>query len=136
MTNKKLGMRLGRHWKKINGKQDNALIIALVGPLGSGKTIFAQGVAAGLGIRQRINSPTFIIIKRYRIGVRRQRTYLYHIDAYRLLQPEDLEALGFRALGANPQNIVLVEWADKIYNRIPSGAVYIMFNTIKKIQGK
>jgi tRNA threonylcarbamoyladenosine biosynthesis protein TsaE len=92
-------------------------VLALVGPLGAGKTTLVKGIAAGAGVAdaRQVNSPTFVIVNEYdalRTGVR-----LYHIDAYRLRGAGDLEALGFDEMAAF--GAVLVEWADKVPDALP-----------------
>ena len=88
-------------------------IIALIGPLGSGKTHLVKGLAAGLGEgdTKLVNSPTFVLINEYtgpemRLGV-------YHIDAYRLESIGEFEMLGFDDL-CRPDSVVIIEWADKV----------------------
>lgn len=95
-------------------------IIALIGELGSGKTTFVQGFAKGLGIKEKIISPTFVLIKQY--------STLYHVDLYRV---ENFQDLGFEEILANPNNIVLIEWAEKFKN-LPKNTIRI---TIEKLAG-
>ena len=83
---------------------NRAVVIGLQGELGSGKTRFVQGFAKGLGIRQRLTSPTFVLMKKYK--------NLYHIDCYRLNKPKDLLDLDFKEIIDDSQNIVVVEWAE------------------------
>lgn len=90
-------------------KKFNRGILALSGELGSGKTTFVQGFAKGLGIKEKIISPTFIIIRQYPLPAGRQE--LYHIDLYRV---ENFQGLGLKEILENPNNIVLIEWAEKI----------------------
>lgn len=102
-------------------KKFNRGILALSGELGSGKTTFAQGFARGLGIKEKIISPTFIIIRQY-------PTNFYHIDLYRV---ENFQELGLEEILANPNNIVLIEWAEKIKD-LPKNTKKI---TIEKLEG-
>jgi tRNA threonylcarbamoyladenosine biosynthesis protein TsaE len=90
-------------------------VIALVGPLGAGKTCLVKGVAAGLGLegRRRVVSPTYLIVKEYEARLR-----IYHVDAYRLAGPDDLEALGFEEM-CEAGGVVLVEWADRVSSVMP-----------------
>jgi tRNA threonylcarbamoyladenosine biosynthesis protein TsaE len=110
-----------------------ATIITLHGDLGAGKTTFTQGFARALGITRRLISPTFVIMRRYPIPagrkspVRKQFKNLYHIDAYRLKNPDGLETLGLRAIFSDPTAIVLVEWPENIKKLVPKDAVRVEF---------
>ena len=101
--------------------------LALSGELGSGKTTFVQGFAKGLGIKQRIISPTFILMRKYGEN-------FYHIDLYRL--EEDIENevrnLGVEDIWKDPKNIVIIEWAEKIKDVIPKEAKWIKFSNFGK----
>jgi len=85
-------------------------VFAIDGALGTGKTHFIKGIAAGVGADQmdQVNSPTFVLVNEYQ-----GRLDIFHIDAYRLDRPEDFELLGFDDL-LYPGAIVLIEWADKV----------------------
>jgi len=85
-------------------------VIALCGPLGSGKTHLIKGIAAGLGAEdhKNVNSPTFVIVNEYE-----GRLDVYHIDAYRLDSVAEFEMLGFDDF-CTPGSVVLIEWADKV----------------------
>jgi tRNA threonylcarbamoyladenosine biosynthesis protein TsaE len=97
------GQRLG---SQLRGGE----VIAVCGPLGSGKTHLIKGIAAGAGAKDRrnVNSPTFVIVNEYA-----GRLDIYHIDAYRLNSVSEFEMLGFDDF-CYPQSVVLIEWADKI----------------------
>ena len=86
---------------------------ALMGPLGAGKTVFAKGVAEGLGVTGVVNSPTFILMNEHRGRLR-----LFHIDAYRLADPDEMLAAGLvderRADG-----VTVIEWADRLGPLLP-----------------
>ena len=87
-------------------------LVALTGPLGAGKTCFAQGVARGLGIRQNVPSPSFVLAKHYPGS-----PGLLHIDAYRLSS-----AAEFRELGLDEQlqsSIAVIEWAENVSEALP-----------------
>ncbi len=115
-----------------------ARVLALRGDLGAGKTTFVQGLFRGFGVRRRPISPTFVIMRRYRIPVRRgatgqnQFSLLYHFDAYRLRREEDAAILGFDAILADPKNVVLVEWPENIKGILPRSAWRIGFAYGKK----
>lgn len=85
-------------------------VIAIVGPLGSGKTHLIKGIATGAGATDSsvVNSPTFVIINQYA-----GRFDIYHIDAYRIESTDEFEMLGFDDL-CYPESVVLIEWADKV----------------------
>jgi len=102
------------HWPPAKG----ALILALAGELGSGKTSFVQGLARGLGILHSVKSPSFLLLRAYRVP--KIKKTLIHLDCYRLKRLADLRALGWDDFLANPQNIIALEWADKIKKRLPA----------------
>jgi len=98
-----LGRRIGRALK-------GGEIIALYGPLGSGKTHLVKGIAAGAGAGEhdRVNSPTFVIVNEYPGNL-----HIYHVDAYRLGSVAELELLGFDEY-CHAGSVVVIEWADRI----------------------
>ncbi|MBU6500438.1 MAG: tRNA (adenosine(37)-N6)-threonylcarbamoyltransferase complex ATPase subunit type 1 TsaE [Patescibacteria group bacterium] len=108
-----------------------ALILALSGELGSGKTTFTQGFLRGLGIRKKTTSPTFIIFRRFAVKSTWFKN-LYHVDAYRLKKPRELAALGFKEILRDPKNIVLIEWAENIKSILPKNALWLRFHHGKK----
>lgn len=103
-------------------KESKAHIFALTGELGAGKTVFVQGFAQGLGIKEKIISPTFVLIRQHRIP--NTTKILYHIDLYRLDEVKSLEELGLGEILSDPNNIVLIEWAEK-YSLLPSSTTKI-----------
>lgn len=105
-----------------------ARVLALAGELGSGKTTFVQGFAKGLLVKERILSPTFILLREFRVRHSFFRT-LYHIDCYRLDNPvSELLHLGFKNIIVDPHNIVVVEWADRIKTLLPRDVLWIRFS--------
>jgi tRNA threonylcarbamoyl adenosine modification protein YjeE len=94
-----------------------SLIIGLNGQLGTGKTVFIQGFAEAMGIKKRITSPTFVIMKQFKIDKCRFKM-LFHLDCYRITA-KDINHLGLFDLLANPSNIVLIEWANNIKKILP-----------------
>lgn len=102
------------------------MVIALQGELGSGKTHFAQKFGQVLGVREQITSPTFVLMNFYNIdwcGYKK----LIHIDAYRLEKESELEHLGWQEIIDNPENIVLIEWPERVERLIPKDAKRIHF---------
>lgn len=103
-------------------------VILLLGNLGAGKTCFTQGLAKGLGIKGKVNSPTFNLMKVYKttIGV------LCHIDAYRLNSGNDLIAIGLDDYLARKDAVVVIEWAEKVKDIWPKNKIKINFKNYKK----
>ncbi len=112
--------KLGKDFAKKNlgGK-----IICLEGDLGAGKTTFAQGLLAGLGARGPYTSPTFLIMKKYQ--------NVYHLDAYRV-DAESVLDLGWEEIITDENNIIIVEWPERIRKIIPTKAIWIKFKWIEK----
>jgi tRNA threonylcarbamoyladenosine biosynthesis protein TsaE len=141
---KKIGKILAEEISKSLIKRKGALILGLVGDLGGGKTTFLQGFAKGLGIKQRITSPTFVILRRYKIprsrtsSLRgRQNTKykiqnFYHIDCYRILRAKELLELGLKEIISNAGNIVAIEWAEKIKKTLPKNIILVKFKFLSK----
>ncbi len=121
-------------------------MFALTGDLGSGKTSFARAFAEALGVRENVTSPTFVIQKKFQIPKNKTQTKhktqntkfknLIHIDAYRLDGPKELLDLGWEEIIADPENIVLVEWAEKIKKILPENGVRINFEHLKEDKRK
>ncbi|MBX4200669.1 tRNA (adenosine(37)-N6)-threonylcarbamoyltransferase complex ATPase subunit type 1 TsaE [Candidatus Parcubacteria bacterium] len=105
---------------------ENAAVLCLHGDLGAGKTTFLQGFAKGLGIEEKILSPTFVIMKKFPVA-HKHFTYFYHFDLYRLQNDEEVLELGFKEIISNPKNIVAIEWPQKISSLLPKDAIKIVF---------
>jgi len=141
---KKAGMALGQILER-EPLSNKAFVGALEGDLGSGKTTFIQGLAQGLKVKENILSPTFVIQKDFSLklsakggsasGGKNYRS-LYHIDAYRLKNPEELLELGFEDLIKNPENLIVIEWADKIKKILPKNILKIEFTNLEKNKRK
>jgi tRNA threonylcarbamoyladenosine biosynthesis protein TsaE len=110
-------------------KIQNATIIGLSGPLGAGKTTFAQGVARALGVKDVVNSPTFVIMKKYTLTDHPWDS-LIHIDAYRLDGGEELERLGWQEIATNPKNLIIIEWIEKVKDIMPYETCQISFEVL------
>lgn len=100
--------------KKLGEAARPGQVCTLVGDLGVGKTVFTQGVAAGLGITEAISSPTFTIIQEYDSG----RLPFYHFDVYRIGDIEEMEEIGYDDYFFG-QGICLIEWANLIEEILP-----------------
>lgn len=108
-------------------------VIGLSGDLGAGKTAFTQGLAKALGVKSIVNSPTFVLMKVYEARHKVIKT-LVHIDAYRLDEGSNLEALGIEEYMADPQTLVVVEWVEKIKKIMPKGVKYYNFKVLSEDQ--
>ena len=100
------GARLG---VRLASEFPSGAVVLLIGPLGAGKTVLASGIARGLGIDDRLVSPTYTIITEYRAGM----TILHHVDLYRVEGRDQIENLGLEEIMAGG-GYVLVEWGEKI----------------------
>jgi len=85
-------------------------VLAFFGNLGSGKTTFIQGLAKGLGVKQRIISPSFIIVREYALSSNK----FYHVDLYRIENSESLKNLGLSEIIGSKDSITAIEWAEKL----------------------
>lgn len=118
-----LGQKIGKELLSDNQK---GRVICLYGDLGSGKTTFIQGFAGGLGIKDFVPSPTFIIVRQYDIPVKNRRTF-FHIDLYRLENTQEIAGLGLNEIFADSSNFVAVEWAEKLDKLLPKQRIDIRF---------
>ena len=105
---------------------DKALIVGLVGDLGTGKTSFVQAVAKELGVVDQITSPTFVIEKIYRLE-NQGFEKLIHIDAYRIQKSKELIGLGWEEITNDPKNIIIIEWAERVQDILPENYIKIKF---------
>ena len=130
-------------------------VICLCGELGAGKTTFAQGLLEGLSAPKPYTSPTFVVMKEYKTAISEQKTVkgkqesisrnkkdgkqkidnVYHFDAYRV-SAEDILNLGWEEIVADKENIVIIEWADKLKKIIPKRAIRIGFEWLDTKQRK
>ncbi len=129
---KKLANFLTRRFLRRRLKQKDTLILALSGDLGSGKTTFIQGFIRGLGVRNKITSPTFVLVKNYKLKALNYKC-VYHVDCYRIKSAGELLKLGLKEILKNPQNIVLIEWAERIRRVLPKNAIWLKFEHGQKI---
>lgn len=118
----------------------SGVFLAFYGNLGSGKTTFIQGLAEGLGIKRRFISPTFIIVRHYVIQIKNQKPKIkittqnlqsfYHIDLYRMDNVDDLLGIGLDEIIEDKNNIVAVEWAEKLGDMLPKKRIEFYFKYI------
>lgn len=105
-------------------KTGKAVVIALEGDLGAGKTTLTQEIARQLGVKENVISPTFVIMKRYGV-IDEKFKNLIHIDAYRLTKSEELIKLGWSELLNNKNNLIIIEWPEHVPECIPETALKI-----------
>lgn len=110
---------------------DGAFAIGLKGELGGGKTCFLQGFAKGLGVKENVLSPTFNIYKKFQIP-NSEFHFFYHFDCYRINNPKDILDLGFQEIISNPENIVAIEWAEKIEEILPKNTKWLNFDFLSE----
>ena len=96
-------------------------VYCLTGDLGVGKTVFTQGFAAGLGVREPVSSPTFTIVQEYE----GEKMPFYHFDVYRIGDAEEMEEIGFEDY-VYGQGVCLIEWANLIREILPEDFMGIM----------
>ena len=109
---RQLGIKLGRNLNP-------GSVVALSGPLGSGKTSFAKGIAEGIGVDDYVTSPTFTLINEYE-----GRFPLYHIDTYRLENIEEFQEIGGEEL-LYGDGTAVIEWSEKIAQLLPAKCVRV-----------
>jgi tRNA threonylcarbamoyladenosine biosynthesis protein TsaE len=106
--------------RALGAAADPGAVLALIGPLGAGKTQLAKGVADGLGVTSVVNSPTFILMNEHAGRLR-----LFHIDAYRLAEPDEAAAAGLfderQAFGVS-----VIEWAERLADELPDERLEIV----------
>jgi tRNA threonylcarbamoyladenosine biosynthesis protein TsaE len=125
---KKIGKDFARKIIKV-GPQKAAQVLALQGGLGSGKTTFLQGFAKGLGVEEKILSPTFVLMKRFKLKNFGFENF-YHLDCYRLKSEEDILLLDPNKKIFRPENIVAIEWPEMIKGSLPENSWLITFDFI------
>lgn len=106
------------------GDNKSAIIIALNGELGAGKTTLVSEIAKFFSVKENVVSPTYVIMKKYPVSWKGIENF-YHIDAYRIENEHEILVLGWEEIVRNPANLVFVEWPEKIQNHIPKNHIEI-----------
>ena len=117
---KKLAQKIAK-----NAKFDD--IFALIGQIGAGKTTFIQGFVQNFNIKKNVTSPTFVIINEYKIAAKKK---IVHLDLYRLEKIDQNLSEQIMEYFQNPQNICLIEWAEKIKKILPKKTKFINFKVL------
>jgi tRNA threonylcarbamoyladenosine biosynthesis protein TsaE len=105
-------------------------VLALIGPLGAGKTTFTQALGKALGVRKKMTSPTFVLMQQYKARIvnkdkAKRPITLYHLDLYRSGSFREVTALGITEHWNRPDTVTVIEWADKIKRHLPKHTIYI-----------
>lgn len=119
--------------QKLAPISNRATVIGLRGELGAGKTTFTQTCANLFGISENVTSPTFVLLKKYKLGssvLEEKFNFLIHIDAYRLKNGAELNAIGWQEIISNPKNLVMIEWPELVKDAMPANTIYIDFKHI------
>ncbi len=118
--------------KKFANKLKGGEVLCLIGDLGAGKTAFTKGLAKGLKIKNIITSPTFVLMKNYKISGHKNIKHLAHIDAYRLNNGEELFGIGVEDYFNDFNCVTVIEWADKIEDIWPEKIIKVEFKILKE----
>ena len=130
--------------KKLKVNKKKATVVGLYGELGSGKTSFTQAVTKLLGVKRKVNSPTFVIMKRYELSKPKKAgcknflanktkpvpagenfstqpffEHVFHLDAYRLKNEKELLYLGWEEIISNPKHLIFIEWPEMVIKAMP-----------------
>ncbi len=106
--------------EELAGRLKDGDVVALVGELGAGKTTLVQGLARGLLIKEEVVSPSYVLARTHS-----GRLTLHHMDAYRISNPAELAEVGLTELLPPDKGVTAVEWADRIPELIPAGAIWV-----------
>ncbi len=135
---KKVSKNIGDTYKiaedffnKLKPMKNGATVVGLYGDLGVGKTTFTQAIGKILKIKRKVNSPTFVIMKRYSIKHPNFKN-VFHLDAYRLKNDRELLHLGWDEIIGNNEHLVVIEWPENIIKAIPKKHHQIHISHTKK----
>lgn len=118
--------------ERLAGELEPGACLALIGELGAGKTTLIKGLARGLGIpEEEVLSPTFILVREHRTG----RLPLFHVDAYRLSKPEELQEIGLEEYLLS-EGITVIEWADRVREIIPPSCLEVKLEILSENERK
>jgi tRNA threonylcarbamoyladenosine biosynthesis protein TsaE len=112
-------------------KHKGALVVGLSGDLGAGKTAFTKFATKHLGIKERVFSPTYVIMKKYSIKSKNHK-FFFHIDAYRLENEKELLNLGWEEIVGNKEHLIFIEWPENVSKIIPTDARFIHIKSNEK----
>lgn len=124
-----------RFSKSIASKLKPGDILALYGDLGSGKTTFTRYLVEELGIPSRVQSPTFVIVRKHHGGIGNIKT-VNHVDLYRLTSQEEINEIGISELFKEKDSITVIEWPELIEETLPKVAIKIYFKYLNENERK
>ena len=116
-------------------QHEAAVVVALSGDLGAGKTTFTQALAKALGILDSVQSPTYVLMKSYPIAYK-EFTKLVHIDAYRLSSATEFAALKPGSFLQDPGTLVCIEWPEKVEGALPKPDLLLKFSSEGAAEGE
>jgi len=131
--------------KKVLDRLKDTNVLALYGKLGSGKTTFVQGLAKALGVKDKVQSPTFTLVREYKISYKlpaRNATQsvaggkaisyklLIHVDCYRVDSEKDLKGVSLQEYWEDKESLVVIEWAERVKDILPENRLDICFEII------
>ena len=104
-------------------------VVLLHGDLGAGKTTLTQGILRGLGVRDPVTSPTFVLVAEYAGHVASgEPVMIRHVDLYRLADPAELDSIGFSDIVEDPDGILIVEWPERAGAGLPDAYILVTFH--------
>lgn len=106
-------------------------IVALIGQLGTGKTLFIRGICKHFQVEEIVTSPTFTIMNQYTGYIHGNEFSIIHIDLYRIKNINELVDLGFLEILSTPNSIILIEWAEKAESLLPKPHYRITFENVE-----
>lgn len=113
---------------RLPSKKEGAVVVALQGDVGAGKTTFVQALARELGITATVQSPTYVLMKSYPISWGSFRNFI-HIDAYRLNSKNEFSALKPETFLGDPRTLVCIEWPERVTGALPAPDVVLKFSS-------
>ncbi|MEI7777193.1 MAG: tRNA (adenosine(37)-N6)-threonylcarbamoyltransferase complex ATPase subunit type 1 TsaE [bacterium] len=108
-----------------------ACVVGLFGELGAGKTTFTRSAAEVLGVEETVNSPTFVIERIFSVPNGAFKRFI-HIDAYRLVHGQDLINLGWNEIVQDPENLIFIEWPEKVLDILPEDRIEVQFEHLNE----
>ncbi len=119
-------------------KSSKGAVIALEGELGAGKTTFIKGFAKALGVKDKVKSPTFVLMKKYELtkSLKLKAKSLYHLDCYRVGDEKDLKIPELKEILKEPHNMVVIEWAERVKKILPKNHIKIHIDHVDKNKRK